>query len=195
MNHHPRKTLLVNTFGMFGYLSCLISWAWTAIVYIPILLANKQIEEFLLPEPTKSPALPLSSVPMSPIMVFFAFAITAAVIITTIIVLLRAPITIAKTGKAITTKAAASIAPLVIHGKPLPAAEKRRLTARLVKIVKLLLVVLPVAAAFFGVFVETPLSLELVVFVNAVLALMAMVWFSAQYIFARLLGVKPTYLV
>lgn len=194
MNHRPRKTLLVNTFGMFGYLFCLLSWAWTGILYIPILLANKQIEEFLLPSSSESPVAPQASVPMSPVTLFFTFMITVAVIIVTIVILLRAPVTIARTGKTVTTKAAGSMVPLVAHGKPLPAATRRRLTAQLIKLVKLLLVILPVMIASFGAFIELPLSFEIVIFVSATLALIAIAWFSAQYIFARLFGVKPTYL-
>lgn len=195
MNTRPRKTLLVNTFGMFGYLFCLASWAWTGILYIPMLLANKQIEDFLLPAPSQDPVTPMSSEPISPIMVFFALAVTVIVILLTIIALLRAPITIAKTGKTVTTKAADSVVPLVTHGKQLPPAEKRRLTALLVKIVKLLLVVLPVGIASIGAVVELPLPFEVIMFISSLLALIATFWFSAQYIFARLLGVNPNYLV
>lgn len=192
----PKKVLLVNACGALGYIACLMLWGWTGIIYVPMILENEKIEQLLLPSQGEEVVAPIATTTeVSPIAVFLALAITAIVMIATIVVLLRAPMTIARTGKSVTTKAATSALPLIARGKPLPAAKKKRLTANLVKLAKLLLVLAPVAALSLGVFVELPLPFEIVALVSGVLALIAVSWFSAQYLLARWLGVNLDQLV
>lgn len=195
MKNYSKKLLLVNAFGTLGYLTCLLLWGWVGIVYLPMLLTNEHIEGFLIPTPSEEPAPVAASPEMSPGIAIAALAVTVVVIILTVIVLLRAPVTIARTGKAVTTKAAGSALPLVTKGRPLPKAEKRKLTVQLIKLMKLLLVLLPVALGFLGMIFEPPLPFDLVMFVSSTLAFIALLWFIAQYIFANILGTKPEKLV
>lgn len=192
-----RKTLLVNTFGGLGYISCLTLWGWTGILYVPMLLKNESVERLLLPTTSGSEAIEPITTPgeFSPITIFFALAITAAVLIMTVIVILRAPATITKTGKSVTTKAANTALPLIARGKPLPAAKKKLFTANLVKVAKLLLILLPVALLGVGFFIELPLPFEIAALISSVLAFLAIAWFSLQYLLARWLRVKPELLV
>lgn len=195
MNIYPRKTLLVNTFGMFGYVSCLMAWAWIGIVYLPLLLANDEVKKLLIPTPSETPVVMAPSVPMSPLTLIFAGFVTALVIVLTIIAFLRAPVAIAKTGKTVTTKAADSVVPLITHGKVLPTAEKRQLTWRLIKLVKLTVVILPVIAACVSLFIEAPLPVEVILLVSSILSLIAIFWFGLQYLSARAFGIDSQYLV
>lgn len=173
-----------------GYFTCLLLWAWTAVLYMPIILSNEQVKEFLLPVPAKEATAPTVTAAPSPATLIFALIITIAVIGVTVFVLLRVPVAIAKTGKTITTKAADSAVPLITRGKPLPVKEKRRLTVRLVKYIKLLLVLLPVIALCLSVSVQFALAFDLVILVASLLAAVALFWFSLQYVSARLLRVK-----
>ena len=195
MRNSSGKTLLVNTFGALGYLCCLLLWGWIGILFLPMLLENKHVEQFLLPTPSESPPVVQPAAETSPLLIVVAVSITVVVLIMTIIVLLRAPKTIAKTGRTVTLKAANSALPLVARGKELTPAKQRRLTTRLVKLAKLLLAVLPVAATCIGFIVEPPLPFDIVVFASSALAISALLWFSAQYGVARLLSVDPTLLV
>lgn len=194
MNKHPRKALLANTFGTFGYIFCILLWGWTGVVYLPILLENDTITHILLPPEnnTVAPPVPTES---SPVIAFIAIGVTIAVVILTIIVLLRAPIMIAKTGKTVTMRAADSALPLITHGKPLPPAKKKRLTVQLIKLVKLLIVLLPIFALLPGLIIELALPFDIVLLTSSVLALIAILWFSLQYIIARLLAVESSQLV
>lgn len=191
-----KKSLLVNSFGGLGYITCLMLWGWTGIIYVPMILENEQLERLLLPNKNEEIITPVaSSVDMSPIAVFFALMVAALVLVATVVMLLRAPVAIARTGKTVTTKAAGSALPLITRGKTLPAAKKKRLTASLVKLAKLLLILLPITVLSIGMFVELPLSLEIIALISGVLALMATAWFSAQYIFAHWFGIKPEQLI
>lgn len=195
MKQHPKRTLFVNIFGGLGYFCCVLLWAWVGIIYTPILLENPQIQEFLLPSPTDTPVQPATPGPASPYLLFVGGVVSVLLIIATIIVLLQAPITIAKTGKSVTTKAARSAIPIVTHGKPIAPAKKKRLTIQLVKLVKLLCCIVPVIGIYAGAFTALPLPLEIITFIGNSLAISAIFWFSLQYLFARLLAVAPDQLV
>lgn len=195
MNMHPRRTLLANTFGTFGYIFCILLWGWTGVVYLPTLLENDTVTRLLLPPESNDVITPPVSTESSPVIAVVAIGVTIAVVILTIVVLLRAPITIAKTGKTVTMRAADSALPLITHGKPLPLAKKKRLTVQLVKLVKLLIVLLPLFALLPGLIIELSLPFDIVILTSSVLALIAIFWFSLQYIIARLLAVEPSQLV
>lgn len=194
MASHSKRALLANTFGTFGYITCILLWMWVAILYLPVILDNNQVKELLIPAGKQAAPAP-APVALSPVIIVFALAVTVVIMVVTVFVLLRLPVTIARTGKAVTTKAADSITPLVTHGRPLPPKEKRRLTVQLIKLIKLLLVIIPVAAALFSTFVPLALPFGLIALVSAILAALAVFWFSAQYISADMLGVKPEKLV
>ncbi len=195
MNKQSSKALLANIFGTFGYLACLMLWGWTGIVYAPIVLENDHVVRILLPPPSEEVVAPPVQTESSPVVAFIALGVTIAVIILTIIVLLRAPVTIAKTGRTITTKAADSALPLITHGKPLPLAKKKRLTVQLVKLMKLFIILLPILGLVPGMFIELSLPFEIVTLVSSLLALLAVFWFSLQYTAAKLLRVEPSQLV
>jgi len=194
MATHSKRALLANIFGTLGYLSCLFQWLFVALLYLPLLLDNEQIKGFLLPEPTKDSAPIVAAGAPSPLLIGFAIIFTVFMLGLTIFLLLRAPITIARTGKTATTKTAGAIVPLVVH-HPLSPAKKRRLTTQLVKAVKLALILLPFALAFISLVVSTTLPFDIIMFGSAVLTIGSLLWFSAQYICARLLKVPIDKLV
>lgn len=195
MKKYPKRTLLVNTFGTLGYLFSLVLWVWVGAIYLPVILANESIGKLIIPVQPEQVAPHAPTVGASPITVFLALAVTAVIMVITIIMLLRVPITIAKTGRKVTTKAASSVVPIVTRGKPIKQAEKWRLTVRLIKLSKLLLALLPVVIGFFGFAVELSILTELVVFLSCVLAGIAIICFGAQYLLAELLKVDQKQLV
>lgn len=194
MTAYPRRALLANIFGTFGYFSSLLLWVWVTIHYLPTVLDNDQVREILLPSEGQSLASPQFASP-SLTTIVFAIIVTVVVLVVTMLVLLFIPVTIAKTGKAVTTKAANSIEPLIVHGRTLPPAQKRRLTISLIKLVKLLLVLVPVVAGLLSTFIPLVLPFEIVMFVTSILAGVSVFWFSVQYICADMLAVKPEKLV
>ena len=195
MNRQSRKTLLANTFGTLGYFSCIFSWGWAALLYLPMVLENKYVEGFLLPAPAEEVVRQPVAAENSPFMTVFAFIVTAIVIIATIVVLIKIPIAVAKTGRTVTTKAANYAVPIVTRSQPLPPVKKKLLTTNLIKLMKLLLVIAPIGATLLSSFFVLPLPYEVVVIVSSILSLFSLLWFSLQYILAHLLRVKTNALV
>lgn len=195
MSHHSAKVLITNICGALGYMFCLALWGWTGVLYVPMLLQNERIEQLLIPSSDQPATAPEAPVSPSPITTVLAVAITVAVLIITIVIILRAPKTIAVAGKSVTTKAADAALPLIAKHQKLTPAKKQRLTAQLIKLIKLLLVVLPVIIGCIGAFVELPLSFSLAMFVSGVLAICALLLFSVQYIAAHVLGVDSKLLI
>ncbi len=195
MHQFSKRALLVNIFGTFGYLFCLILWAWIGVLFMPLLLESKQFEHVFIPTQTTKPTAAAIPDSFSPVVTIIALGITAVIMIITVIALLRAPIAIARAGKKVTTKTADTALPLLTHHKVLPKKEKRRLTAQLIKLAKLLFVILPVGISFSGLAIDSPLPFALVLLISSVLALLAVFWFSLQYIFAQLLNVDSSKLV
>jgi hypothetical protein len=188
-----KSALLANTFGTFGYISCLLQWLFVALLYLPLLLDNKQFKNFLLPENTEQ-VTPVVTTAPSPILIGLAIIFTVIMLIVTMVLIIRAPISIARTGKAVTVKAADAIVPLVVH-RPVPAAKKRSLTRRLIKAIKLGMIVIPFLLILASVFIATPLPQDVIIFVGAALAIGSLLWFSAQYLSARWLNVRIDNLV
>ena len=195
MKKYSKRTLLVNSFGAFGYITCLVLWCWIGIVYLPTLLENDRVSQLLFTQPSEEIVVSPETSGSSPVVLFIAVCFTVAIMVLTVFVLLKAPATITKTGKNITTKAASTALPLITRGQAISKSKERRLTASLIKISKLLLVLLPVAASYIGLLVEPSLPLDVVIFVSSMLALIAVFWFSVQYVFARTLGIDSVALV
>jgi hypothetical protein len=194
MAAYSKRALLANTFGTLGYVSCMLLWVWVSILYLPLILGNEQVMEILLPSGEKS-VVPPEPIAASLGVIIFGLAITVVVMVVTVLVLIRAPLTIARTGKTMTTKAAHSLEPLVVHGRSLPPQDRRRLTVSLIKLVKLLLVLIPVSAGLCTALVRVAVPFEVAMLVCSILALISVFWFSAQYACADILGIKPDKLV
>ena len=194
MATYSKQALLANIFGTFGYVSTLFQWLLVALLYLPLLLNNDQIKLFLLPEKTQYANPVASTTTSSPLLIGFALLVTISMLVVTIILLVRAPASIAKTGKNVTAKTASRIIPLVVH-HPLSPAKKRQLTSQLVKVLKLSLILIPFGLCAVSLFVETALPTDVVMFASAIMAITSLAWFCAQYLSARWLKIKHDALV
>lgn len=153
---HPRALMTTNVFGTLGYLSVLLQWTWTLlIICYPLLTAD---HSFLLPSQPIQPAHPSpEGLTTSPVMVVVAITVTAFVLALTIVVLIRLPHRIGLRGASITHKTANLMIPLVTKHKPLPKKKQRELSYQVVLVIKVLLVLLPVAGLLY-IPAATPLS-------------------------------------
>ncbi len=188
-----KRALLANTLGTFGYISCLLQWLFVALLYLPLLANTDWFKDFITPKKVEQTA-PVATATSSPLLIGLAIVFTVLMIGLSIYVVLRAPISIARTGKKATTKTATALVPLIVH-HPLPAAKKRRLTTRLIRITKFTMVLLPYLLTLLCVFITLSLPTGVIVFIGGILAIGSLVWFTVQYIVARWLGVKPEQLV
>lgn len=195
MKTGSKKLLLANSFGTLGYLSSILSWSWVTMLYLPAFLENEQVEKFLIPTPPQEILQQTSTYEPSTATIIFSIIVTIVVIVSTIIILIKLPSTVAKAGRTVTTKVADSAVPLVTRKHELPPAKKKRLTAQLIKVIKLFIVILPVLATACSIFIQLPMPFEVVMFVSGILSGLALVWFILQYIAARLFKVDAKSLV
>lgn len=193
MKQPSRKTLIVNIFGALGYLSVTLQWLWVTALLLPTLLDNKTVQYFLLPHPNTEPQSslvgPITS--SSLITTVIAVGVTVLMIIITIILLVRLPAAIAKTSKTATTKTAEAALPVFTHHKQLSPVAKRKLTIRLIKVIKFIVILAPLCALIACFFAPIQLSIEIAILVECCLAISSLIWFSLEYLVAYRLRVKP----
>lgn len=181
-----QKTI-VRFVGGLGYFSAVIQWAWLALLYGPSLIENKTFRDFFLPHQTNQPiqASVFATSQPSPILVGFALVLTAIILVVTLVILIRFPLSLAKAGKKSTQTAAHFILPTIVHHRPLPQKRERILTAKIIIWVKFVGSVAPFVLLFGGMFMSLKIPFELFIIVGAVLAINSLVWFTLEYYLAK----------
>lgn len=189
MTQLSKNLFIVNFFGTLFYLSCLLQWMWATLPYMPSIV---RLAEMLQgPEDTPAPIQEAAvSGPPSLLLLIIAFAATAIVIGLTLYVLIKFPVTVAKSAQKITQNTSARIVPIVTRHVKLPEKKRRRLTARIIVYLKLIICVLPVILCACTYFFETELEYGITMIIAAVLGLGSLLLLSAQLLIARWLKVK-----
>jgi hypothetical protein len=186
------KRSTANFFGAFGYLFCCLQWFWAIMLYFSIF---KSVSIFLGADTTQhaqQAAVPASSPPSTLQLVILA-VIVAIMAVITIYALVKIPMGIVKTGNKVAHQTAKTMAPVVMKAQHKPATKKarRRITTRLILVVKLLLVIIPLAAtAFSGLLDRQSIDFTIALFLGGFLAGFAAVSFGLQYALAGLFRVK-----
>jgi len=175
-------------------MSITMQWSWLLVVSLP-LFTDSKVAELILPQEQAAPIEPVSLQGPSQLWLIVGLIIATTITLTTIIMLLRVPVFVAKTGKKISTKSAAAAIPVVTRHRPITEKETKRLSQRIIRIFKLLLITSPFVLLLLTFFIETKLAHILVVFVGGFLALGSLLWVSLQYILGRLLNVPSDKLV
>ena len=180
MSHPKKPRLLPRLFEGAGYMMCLLQWLWVMILILPALLESGLITS-LLPKVTEHHASQhIATGPPSPVLILVGGIVTILMLALSVFVLLKFPSTVAKTGTAITHKSADAIVPVVTHHKVLPAKKRRLITGRVLFYIKLLLVLVPLAACF-AVPIDAHFSRTLVVFIGSFLATIALSLFGLEH--------------
>lgn len=191
MTHFSKRLFIVNFFGTLFYLSCLLQWMWATLPYMPGIV--RLAEMFQGPTGTPVPAQEVvASGPPSLFLLIIGLATTAIVIGLTLYILVKFPVTVAKSAQKMTQNASARIVPIVTHRAKLPEKKRRQLTARIVVYLKLTICVLPVILCACTYFFETELEYALTMIIAAVLGLGSLLLLSAQLLIARWLKVKSS---
>ena len=139
-----RSKTVANVFGTLGYLSILLQWTWTLLLLCyPLITAD---HSFLLPNTPAEPFHPTNTaVASSPITAVLAIAVTAFILVATVIVIARLPKQIGKRGAQITHQTADSLVPIVTKHRPIPQKKRRVLSYRIILIAKVVAILLPIA--------------------------------------------------
>ncbi|MNQ07679.1 hypothetical protein D3C85_204650 [compost metagenome] len=192
MSHLSKRVYIANLFGTLFYLSCLLQWMWAALPYMPWIV---RIAE-LLQAPVAAPAEPanvpvITSSPPSMTLVIITGIITVAIIVATIYVLIKIPTAVAKSGQKITQNASARIVPIVTHHTKLTPKKRRRLTARIIIYLKLIVCTTPIILSACAFTINTSLDYAIIMFVAAVLGIGSFTLLALQAFFAKWLKLKP----
>jgi len=189
MKTAARSNPTVTFLGGLGYLSVILQWLWTGMIVLPAFLKNDTVRLLLLPHPVHQPNAPVHSAPLSPLLLFVAILVTALVMIVSVVILIRLPLTLAKTSHKAVAKTSDFVLPVVARHKRLTPAKKRQLTVEIVIILKLVACVAPLLLLGVSFFITTPLPASLIFVGGAWLALSSLVWFGLEYFLAWLLKI------
>jgi hypothetical protein len=183
---------VANFFGAFGYLSCFLQWIWTIMLYFSFV---STLVLFLRPvantHVTRSSNVISPSLSMP--MMILAIVITIFVVALTVYIIAKMPSTIAKTSKKVVHETAECITPLILNIQHKKDTEKNhiKLTPRLIMILKIILVTIPVVLALISQFIERQMiEFRIAIYVSLWLAGFSLLFFTFQYLIAKLLSVK-----
>lgn len=141
MKRNQKGTLLVNAIGALGYISNLVQWMWALLIVAYPLLTTGSL--WMLPEPSVAPAQPVMFVPTGPLAVILAALITLSVVIMAVYMIFLIPRSVGKAGAKVTRTVAKATIPAVTHHKKISAKERKKLSYRIVLLLKLSSTVLP----------------------------------------------------
>ena len=187
---------ITNFFGALGYLSCSIQWLWAVVVNFSLL---EILVEFLKSNAGEQTIQTTnlndySSLSSDSNIIFMVFAamITLFMIIFTLYVIIKIPSAIVKTSKKIVQETAESAAPVVLkiqHQKDTKKAHKK-LTFRLILIIKTALIIVPVVLAFISQFAQKQMfDYSFSIYIGLWLALFSAIFFAFQYCLAKFMSV------
>lgn len=171
-------------FRTLSYVFSALLWLWLLMLLMPSLLESDAIQ-FLTPDTSQTTQSEVISGPSSPILLAIGGAVTIVMLIVTVVILVRLPGTLTKTGHTATEKISERIVPVLTHHQKIPKKKRQALTARTIVYIRLLLIVLPV----FGIYIAPALQNAdgaIGILVGCTLAGVAAVSLLAEYFFAFL---------
>ena len=135
-------------FLTMAYGSCLLQWLWVTIVALPLLLENGTLD-VLMSDPQSGPAPSLPVTEHSPILWVAAGIVTILVLIMTVVVLIRLPRAIVRSGEFIVHQTTEAVVPIVTHHQPVPKKKQLIVSQRIRMAIQTLLVLIPVVISIF----------------------------------------------
>lgn len=186
----PRK--VVNLFGGIAYMVVIFQWVIAGAFFIP------SFEQLQL-APKQAPvttAVETSATPDGPTLFTFigVAVIVLVMLMVTIYVIAKLPATLARSGRKVVHKSSSALTGVVIKATKKKDTKKLRdkLTPKIILYLKLVVVILPLVLAYLSQFQSEPLiEPALALYISALLADMSIFFFIVQYVFARILQVKP----
>lgn len=187
MASRSSRTVFVNVLGTLGYISVIFQWLWSVVtVAYPFLSSDMS---YIFPV-AQTPAAPAPTAPPSPFAIGLVIVLTVIIFIFTLYVLWKLPGAIGKRGGQTTKRAAEALMPVITRRKPVAKKERRRISRRLVLIIKGLIVLIPLAALVFANPVGE-LSREIIWIVGLFCAGCSSLYFSIQQLAVKLWKLPP----
>ena len=187
MTKQKLLTRIVRLLAVVSYMFCALQWFWLGILVLGFFAQNGMLDTLNQHEPVAAP-VPTHE-PASPVALAIGGIVTVAMIIITVVVLIRLPKAIAKTSQVVTERATETILPVVSHHKKLPKKKKLQLSAKLTFYIRLALIALP-----FLLLLALPqnesIKPQLVIFVGGFLAITTLTLLAVESVFALALPKK-----
>lgn len=189
------KKNTVNLVGSVGYLFCFLQWFWVVMLYFSVIQSIP-----LAPPETDKQAEQLPSFTLTlpdPVEATIVGIVVVVMIVLTLYILVKIPMSIAKTSNAVVHSAAKAMTPVVIKAQHKKDTKKFRvkITTRLILVIKSLLVIIPMAlTAVSGLLERQSIDYSIAIIIGGGLACLSLGGFIIQYTLARLLRVKSSVL-
>lgn len=186
---------IVNTLGIFGYASLSLQWMWLFVtLLLPAISQQEVINKILLPQETTGTVSSGQQSFVMPefIQIIIAVTVTVLVILMIGVMIYRTPRSINRTGTAVSQKSASAIVHHLPRHKSFNEKKEKRLIEKTVWIVKITLVMIPLALLLVPISESLDVSSELVVILGGFFAFTSTLWFGLQYIFSRIWHLKET---
>lgn len=181
----------VNAFGTLGYISLLLQWVWCLLVIGYPFISGDHSLLFPVDAPRVIARPTVADFGgFSPLVFVVASTVSLLVVVAAIITVARLPQAVGKKGAQATLTAARVIVPTLAHHKKISNTRTIHLTTQVVMGLKLLGIV----AAPLALLTASPvpqLSTTIILAVGGFCAGLTIVWFTMQYVLARLLQITP----
>lgn len=186
------KKAITNLFGSFGYLFCFLQWLWAVLLYFSVVQSASKFVVPTAPKHIEQPAAASFALPGWLTIVIVAIIVIVMVAVT-VYAFVKLPMNIVKKSNEAVHKTAETMTPLVLKAQHKKDTQKAhfKMTARLIFVIKSLLIFIPLAAsAASGLLQKQAVDYSIALAVGCGLAGISALLFAAQYILGRLLHVK-----
>jgi len=190
------KKGVANLFGAIGYLVCSMQWLWAVALNFSLV---KSLTLFISPDANNPVpkqtvvAIANNGSGSNVLLMFIGIFFVIIMIGITIFILIKMPSTIVSAGKKVVHGAAENVTPLVLHAqhKKDNKQNRKKLSARLVVILKISIIIIPLVLAYTSKFTESQmLDIDIAMIVAAWLSGFSIIFFAAQYLFVKLFEIK-----
>jgi hypothetical protein len=186
MVNNKKSLFFVNTLGALGYISTLTQWMWALLIVAYPLLTTGSM--WSLPESSAVASQPTTFVPTGPLAVVFAALITLIVIVIAIYTIFLVPHSVGKAGAKVTRNVASAAIPIITHHKKISRTQSRKLSYRIILILKLISALLPAVLIVILPSVA-PIDQSAAVGAGIFLSVATCGYFTIQYLLGYLLKV------
>lgn len=186
------KKNLANFFGSFGYLVCSLQWSWAILLYFSVIQSTVS---FIAPHTITQSEQPhsLTFTPPGQFEMIILAIFAALMVILTIYIIIKTPIGIVKASSKVVHQTAETMIPIVMKVQHKKETKKfyAEMTAKLILIMKLLVIIAPVAlAAGSGLLEKQSIDYSIAMIASWGLASGSIAFFAIQYTLAGVFRVK-----
>lgn len=192
-NRSDLSRKVLNVIGGVAYVTCLLQWLWTTLIFLPVIIDSAFFKLFLSSD--QAPIQPVvqtqaSSYTMSPFVSFGGIVFGVLIVAVSLYILMvKIPKNVANTGQKITHTPVNVIVPVIVKHSHLMPAQKKLLPITVIMSIKLLLTFIPLCLLTLATSPLIHLSFAITMLVGVVLFSSTFFMFALQLLLSRFLKV------